>query len=168
MVPALKTPTPQWQQWDEPGRVPNTHTPVRPAPRPANPFVVVPLLALLLLGAGMGFIAQRVHVMELGYQLRELNLELARVQDEHRRLQVEIVRARSPERVEALARTRLAMVDPGQPQLVVLSSGAADAAMAATEPSRSWPEMLTAQVTAVGDWLLARFAATAEAGSRQP
>ena len=168
MVPALKTPTPQWQQWDEPGRLPHTHTPVRPAPRSVNPFAVVPVLALLLLGAGMGFIAQRVYVMELGYQLRELNLELARVQDEHRRLQVEIVRAKSPERVEALARARLAMVDPGQAQLVVLSSDATDTAVAATEPSRSLPEMLAAQMTAVGDWLLARFAATAEAGSRQP
>ncbi|OUM94091.1 MAG: hypothetical protein BAA04_13665, partial [Firmicutes bacterium ZCTH02-B6] len=159
---------PQWQQWDEPGRLPNTHTPIRPAPRPVNPFVVVPVLALLLLGAGMGFLAQRVHVMELGYQLRELNLELARVQDEHRKLQVEVVRARSPERVEALARTRLAMVDPGQPQLVVLAPGPADAGFTSAEPSRSLPEMLAAGVTAVGDWLLSRFAATAEAGSRRP
>jgi len=168
LVPALKTPDASaWRHWQTPGHL--AERGVRPAPRAVNPFVLLPVLALVVLAAGMGFIAQRVHVMEMGYQLRALNQELARLQDEHRRLEVELVRARSPERVESLARTRLNMVEPGRPQLVVLPpTGPVDGPALSGGGAPSLGETLASHVAAVGDWLLERFTAAAEAGSRRP
>lgn len=158
---------PSWPQWDEPvsPSAGEPQTQRRPRPRTVNPFVLLPVLGLLVLAAGMGFIAQRVHVMAMGYQLRELQEELARVQEEHRRLQVEVVRARTPQRIEALARTRLQMVDPGRPATVVLTPGAAAETAGLPAPVQLEPTLVQ-RMAAVGDWLLARFTVAAEAGAR--
>ena len=167
MVPVPKKPIPPpWPEQAAPSET--TRGRQRPVPRPLNPFVVLPFLGLLVLGAGMGFIAQRVHVMALGYELRALQQELVRVQEEHRRLQVEVVRARSPERVEALARERLAMVDPGQPAVVVLTTGTAVVGTGDPGPAPVGPGSLQARMAAVGEWLWDRLTVAAEAGARQP
>ncbi|HEY8416931.1 MAG TPA: cell division protein FtsL [Limnochordales bacterium] len=166
MVPALKTPNPEpWREWQQPGGVPQER--FHPRPRPVNPFVLLPVLGLLVLTAGMGFIAQRVQVMKLGFELRQAQQELARVQEEHRRLQVEIVRARSPERVTALARERLQMVEASRPALVVLSPVEGAEAAVAQAPAAA-PSSLAERMAAVGDWLWARLTVAAEAGARRP
>jgi len=165
LVPALKTPNPvPWREWQQPGGVPQEQS--RPRPRPVNLFVLLPVLGLLVLIAGMGFIAQRVQVMELGFELRQLQQELARVQEEHRRLQVELVRARSPERVETLARERLQMVESSPPAVVVLSPGAGNEAPVAQAPAPA-PASLAERMAAVGDWLWSRLTVAAEAGARR-
>ncbi len=82
----------------------------------------------------MGFVAQRVQVMALGYALVEAKQELARVQQEHARLTVEVARSRSLERVEHLARTRLGMVD-AEPAAAVIVMTHDGAALVAAEPA---------------------------------
>ncbi|MBO8142085.1 MAG: cell division protein FtsL [Firmicutes bacterium] len=166
MVPAVKTPHPQPWHHPDPGSLGASPRP-KPGKRPVSPFIVLPVIAILTLGVGMGLVAQRVAIMSLGFELGELERELARLQDEHRRLELETVRARSPERIESLARSRLQMVDPGPATVVVLGdteTATADTAQAAP-PAPAGP---ISRLAAFGQWLLDRLAVPAEAGDREP
>lgn len=133
--------------------------------RPAvSPYVVLPLVGLLLLGAGMAFVAQRVQVMAMGYELVEAKAELARLQQEHTRLAAAVAKSRSLERVEYLARTRLGMVDAEPTAAVVIAAPTPlPAGEVVTEVALSDSP---SPLAALGDWLHARFNNTAEAGSR--
>lgn len=112
----------------------------------------------------MAFVAQRVQVMAMGYELVEAKAELARLQQEHTRLAAEVAKSRSLERVEYLARTRLGMVDADPTAAIVVAApvdapvGAVVMDVALTDPP--------SPLAALGDWLHARFNNTAEAGSR--
>ncbi|MFS8523459.1 MAG: cell division protein FtsL [Limnochordales bacterium] len=160
MVPALKS-----DVYEMPPLKPRPETVTVRVRRPSvSPFVVVPLVGLLLLAAGAGFVALRVQVMALGYELADAKQELARVQQEHTRLAVAVAQSRSLERVEQLARTRLGMVEPEPAAVVVVASPdgwtappAGGAAVAAASP-----------LAAFGEWLHARISSTAEAGGRDP
>lgn len=161
MVPALKSdvyaiPSPP---------APRAATPAVPVRRPsASPYVVLPLVGLLVLLAGMAFVAQRVQVMALGYALVEAKQELARVQQEHARLTVEVARSRSLERVEHLARTRLGMVDAEPAAAVIVKTHDGAALVAAEPPGAIFGA--SSPLAAFGEWLHARFNNTAEAGGR--
>lgn len=131
--------------------------------RPVSPYVALPLVGLLLLAVGMGLVAQRVQVMALNYALLDAKGELAKLQQERTRLEAELARSRSLERVEFLARTRLGMVDPDPAAVVVVAgssavTGAQQSGEAEAE-SASW-------LTALGHWLRGRWQDTAAAGGR--
>lgn len=133
--------------------------------RTVSPYVALPVLGLMLLVAGMAFVAQRVQVMTMSYALIEAKAELTKLQQERTRLEAELAKSRSLERVERLARTRLGMVDPESTAVVVVAGAEAAAAAAAdagVEDGSSSP------LTAIGEWLHSRLRSTAEAGGRWP
>lgn len=145
------------------------HEPLRGAtaparrPRGVSPYVVVPVVGLLLLCAGMAFVAQRVQVMALNYALIEAKAELAKLQQERTRLEAELARKRSLEHVEYLARTRLGMVDADPTAVVVVAgTGPVTAAQGTAEPDGQ----STSPLAAVGEWLRSRLQETAAAGGR--
>jgi len=132
-------------------------------PRTVNPYVALPVIGLVLLLLGMGFVAQRVQVMTLNYALLEAKAELTKLQQERTRLEAELARRQSLERVEYLARTRLGMVDPDPTQVIVVvnSDFGADVPSAAEGEPQS-PSLLAA----VSQWIRSLWQETATAGGR--
>lgn len=135
--------------------------------RRVSPIVALPILGLLMLSVGMGLVAQRVQVMTMGYALVEAKQELARAQQEHARLTVEVARSRSLERIETLARSRLGMVDAA-PTAAIVMTAQPDAVVAVSGPDdgRGSQTGKSSPLAAFSDWLHARFATVAEAGGR--
>lgn len=133
---------------------------VSAAPRKqANPFVVLPLAALLLLGAGLLFVSQRVQLMEMTYELEAVQQRLVKLQRDQARLLVAKAQAASLETLETTARTRLGMVAPAGVTTVVVAPDEATTALASSGAS---PSLLAT----VGTWLQQRLTTTAEAGER--
>jgi Cell division protein FtsL. len=96
----------------------------RPNPTPRrrlDPSVTIFLVALVILGAAMGHVAQRARITALTYELHLENLRLAEAKRVNNHLLVEVERARSLKRVEEQARNRLGMVDPAQTTWLVLN-----------------------------------------------
>lgn len=164
MVPALKIVPeyPEHADRHEEGRGEQKARSTTPARgrRRANLFVVLPLVGLLLLGSGLGFVAQRVQLMSLTYELDAAQQQLVRIRQEHARLLVAQATAASLDKLESTARTRLGMVEPGGVTTVVLEQDTAPAAVA----SHGAPGSTLADL---GAWLQQRLMTTAEAGERR-
>lgn len=99
------------------------------APRPGeapivkrriNPAAVATFIACFVLVTAMGHVAQRARVAALAYELHLQQQRLAEVERINTYLHVEIERARSLERIEREAKTRLGMVAPVRTTWVVL------------------------------------------------
>ncbi|WP_406678172.1 septum formation initiator family protein [Neomoorella carbonis] len=79
----------------------------------------VMLLGLVLLAIGIAFAKTylAVQVVIKGYELEALKQEINTIQRENERLQLEVARLKAPERIAAVATTRLGMVEPREGQL---------------------------------------------------
>ncbi|WP_258359325.1 cell division protein FtsL [Moorella sulfitireducens (nom. illeg.)] len=79
----------------------------------------VVLLVLVLLAIGIAFAKTylAVQVVLRGYELEALKEEISTIQRENERLQLEVARLKAPERIAAVATTRLGMVAPREGQL---------------------------------------------------
>jgi cell division protein FtsL len=86
-------------------------------------FVAATLSCALLGGAALLHAWVRTRVTEQGYQLSRLSAEVRELSREHERLQLKAAELKSPQRIEELARTRLAMGPPSLDRVVVLVGG---------------------------------------------
>lgn len=102
--------------------------PAKAPKRALDPAIVVSVVALLVLAASMGHVAQRARVATLTYDLHVERLRLAEVKRIHNHLLVEVERARALDRIEAEARGRLGMAKPAQTTWLVLDAPASAAA----------------------------------------
>lgn len=158
VVPVLKWPADQMGHNARPTEPAKTNqSAVARRPRAANPYVVLPIVGLLLFGAGLALVGQRVHWMTLTYELEAAQKQLLAAQHAHTRLQAAVAAAASLEKMEAAARTRLGMVEPSARAAVVVAPMEQPQTMLATNGS-SWAN--------VGVWLQERLTAKAEAGER--
>jgi cell division protein FtsL len=83
-------------------------------------FVFAALLVLGLIGAVLVHVWLRLQVVRMGYVLSTTSKLQTRLEQENRELKVELATMTSPDRLEALARQRLGLVQPENGQVVVL------------------------------------------------
>jgi len=83
-------------------------------------FVFGALLILGLIGAVLVHVWVRLQVVRMGYVLSTTSKLQTRLEQENRELKVELATMTSPDRLEALARQRLGLVQPEKGQVVVL------------------------------------------------
>ena len=83
-------------------------------------FVFGALLVLGLIGAVLVHVWLRLQVVRMGYVLSTTSKLQTRLEQENRELKVELATMTSPDRLEALARQRLGLVQPEKGQVVVL------------------------------------------------
>ena len=81
---------------------------------------VFALLAFGLIGAVLVHVWLRLQVVRMGYVLSTTSKLQARLEQENRELKVELATMTSPDRLEAMARQRLGLVQPEKGQVVVL------------------------------------------------
>ena len=65
-----------------------------------------------LVGAALAHVSVRLEVIRLGYEISERTRTRRELEEERRRLQVELAMLRNPERIEALAKAKLGMRRP--------------------------------------------------------
>lgn|SRR5690625_2661499 len=128
--------------------------------RKLNGMVWISLTAFVILSLGLTYVGQRVHVMNLGYELAALEQRLEEAAREQEFLMLSMAQARSLDRVEQLAIAELGMKRPNDRQYVVLereptelttflaqdneeSRGILNAAIAWV--TRHWPRVQTAE-----------------------
>lgn len=78
------------------------------------------LLGLCLVLLALLHVWLRLQVVHLGYVLSTTTKLQNQLEQENRELQLEIATLTSPDRLQAMARTRLGLVEPGKGQVVVL------------------------------------------------
>jgi len=78
------------------------------------------LLGLCLVGLSLLHVWLRLQVVHLGYVLSTTSKLHNQLEQENRELKVELATLTSPERLEAVARTRLGLVEPEKGQVVLL------------------------------------------------
>jgi cell division protein FtsL len=83
-------------------------------------FLIAGLSALALIGVVLVHVWLRLQVVQMGYALSTISKLQGRLEQENRELKVELATLTSPERLEALARTRLGLVTPDKGQIIVL------------------------------------------------
>ena len=81
---------------------------------------VFALLVFGLIGAVLVHVWLRLQVVRMGYVLSTTSKLQARLEQENRELKVELATMTSPDRLEAMARQRLGLVQPEKGQVVVL------------------------------------------------
>jgi cell division protein FtsL len=77
------------------------------------------VLALVLVTLGLAHVARRQQIIRHGYELSRALEELAREQEENRRLRLEISTLTNPDRIRRLA-AQLGMSQPGPDQIRVI------------------------------------------------
>jgi cell division protein FtsL len=83
-------------------------------------FFITGLSALPLIGVVLIHVWLRLQVVQMGYALSTISKLQGRLEQENRELKVELATLTSPERLEALARSRLGLVTPDRGQIIVL------------------------------------------------
>lgn len=155
VVPALKLT--EEQTYEETVAREVCEAPVQRRTRRVSPYVVLPVIGLLLLGAGLSLVQQRVQLMTLTYELETARQQLTSLQQTNARLQASVAGATSLDKMETTARTRLGMVTAGARTSIVLTPETQPETMIAENPS-AWAQ--------AGAWLQERLSTTAEAGER--
>ncbi len=97
-----------------------THHKLRPS-RSRRPVILVAaaLFAVVVTGA-LGHVTIRLGVIRLGYAISEGSHERRELEEQNRRLRVELSLLRSPQRIEHLAADKLGMTRPEASQVRVL------------------------------------------------
>ncbi len=78
------------------------------------------LLGLCLVGLALVHVWLRLQVVHLGYVLSTTSKLQNQLEQENRELKVELATLTSPDRLEAMARARLGLVEPEKGQVVIL------------------------------------------------
>ncbi|HHW10672.1 MAG TPA: cell division protein FtsL [Firmicutes bacterium] len=89
--------------------------------RAAYPLTVIAVSCALVACLAMGLVIAKVKVMTLTYELREMQAELEREERRHGYLLLAVEAARSPQRLEMLAREKLGMQKPRQVEYLVMA-----------------------------------------------
>lgn len=83
-------------------------------------FLSALLLGLCLVGLALLHVWLRLQVVRLGYVLSTTSKLHSQLEQENRELKVELATLTSPDRLEAMARARLGLVEPEKGQVVLL------------------------------------------------
>lgn len=83
-------------------------------------FLSTLLLGLCLVGLALLHVWLRLQVVHLGYVLSTTSKLHSQLEQENRELKVELATLTSPDRLEAMARSRLGLVEPEKGQVVLL------------------------------------------------
>jgi len=100
--------------------------------RGLSTFAAGTLACALIAAAALLHAWVRTRVTEQGYLLSRLSAEYRDLSRERESLQLKAAELRSPQRIEELARSRLAMGPPAVDRVVVLVGGAVRASMVAS------------------------------------
>lgn len=143
-------------------------TAVKPMPvRWLGPVFTIALCAGIALAVGLGLVAQKARLMSLQYELAGLQSQLAELEKQRNQLQLALVSAASPEKVELAARQRLNMTRPEHVEYLVLAGGETvkDEPQVAARQAASVPGPLAA----LGQWFTGNWPriGTAEASPKQ-
>jgi len=88
--------------------------------RASNPvFTAAKIIAITLL-ITLCYLWSRLEVISLGYDIARANKEQAEFVNENKRLKLEILSLKSPQRIEALVSERLGLVYPRGEQLIIV------------------------------------------------
>ena len=90
------------------------------ASRRRSSFLPVLFLGLGLVAIALLHVWLRLQVVHLGYILSTTSKLRSQLEQENRELKVELATLTSPDRLEAIARSRLGMVEPERGQAVIL------------------------------------------------
>jgi cell division protein FtsL len=106
------------------------------APRKPIPLGATVLCAFCCLALALGLVAQKTQLMTRSDELAALHEELAREQKRQSHLQLELMRARSPQQIDRWARERLGMQEPQRVEYLVLvpAQGDTPSQVELTEP----------------------------------
>jgi cell division protein FtsL len=78
------------------------------------------LIALLIISGLLLYVAAKVQIVKLGYQLDVLEQQKHELERENRSLQIEASSLSSPARIEEIATKRLGMVRPAKENIVIV------------------------------------------------
>ena len=78
------------------------------------------LLGIGLVALALAHVWLRLQVVHLGYVLSTTTKLQGQLEQENRELKVELATLTSPQRLEAMARSRLGMIEPAHAQVVIL------------------------------------------------
>ncbi len=85
-------------------------------------FVSMAVLAsLAVIGVLFLYIWCRLTVVSMGYDISRANMERSTLMEQNRRLKIEFMRLKSPERIERIAMTELGLVHPSEGQIIKVS-----------------------------------------------
>ena len=99
-----------------------------------GPAIKALLLCLLLGGSGVGYVWQKDQIAQLGQEIKQRELRLARVQDQNEKLKKQLATMRSPRFLEArIKELNLGLAQPQAGQVWCLSEPAPEAPGAATQ-----------------------------------
>jgi cell division protein FtsL len=78
------------------------------------------LVTFALMAVALIYVWSHIHMTELEYQIaREISIK-EKLLDDQRKLKVESATLKSPQRIEAIAKEKLAMVYPDRDQVIIL------------------------------------------------
>jgi cell division protein FtsL len=83
-----------------------------------RPLLLNVLVLALVICSGLTVAARGATLASVGYQIEDCRAQLAAVQEENRRLALQVASLESTQRIEAEAGARLGMVRPGAPQVI--------------------------------------------------
>jgi cell division protein FtsL len=90
-------------------------------------IAIVALFGVVVLG-GVAHVGVRLKVIHAGYALGQAEEARDRLEEEHRKLLVQVAQLRSPERIETIARDQLGMVHADPSKIRVVAAGPAELA----------------------------------------
>jgi len=82
-------------------------------------FLII-TMGLLLMMSFFFFLWVRICIIETGYQLSTVHKKQEMLLQENRKLKIERTSLRVPDRIEAIARKKLGMSQPGNNQMIIL------------------------------------------------
>ncbi|MCK9222479.1 MAG: cell division protein FtsL [Limnochordia bacterium] len=88
--------------------------------RKLSPYVCIGLMFILVTGILLGYVAQKWTIISLGYEVEHRQAKLNELQMENQYLRLQKAAARSPKRIEQLAKERMGMVEPLKPEHIVV------------------------------------------------
>jgi len=88
------------------------------------PILAIALLVGIVAVAALHRVAVRHSIVSLGYRISAEATRRHRLEEEKRRLKLELATLRAPDRIERLARERLGMVPPDPARIVTLDAAA--------------------------------------------
>ena len=82
-------------------------------------FLIV-LIAIFLLGTGIGFVWSNFETTQIGYDITQLKKEELRLRDMNKKLRLELAYLKSPQNLNSRAIKKLGLRQPRPDQIIVL------------------------------------------------
>lgn len=86
----------------------------------ADPLFAAIKVIIVVLLFTLFYLWSRLEVVSLGYEIAEANKERKSLMDDNKRLKLESLSLKSPQRIEAIATDRLGLVYPKREQVIIV------------------------------------------------